>query len=132
MKTELQKQKEAIFVLSELIILKGYKDQHGKDEYYLSEQPKLWEKANKVILEIDVSSLQSHPTPEISEEKIVTGIVAMGKFDSPLPEPKQVLSKETKPIKEWLEKKIQGCDELGGMEKEKWAFQQCLKELNKG
>lgn len=29
----------------------------------------------------------------------------------------------------WLEKKIQSCDELGGMEKEKWAFQQCLKLL---
>lgn len=28
---------------------------------------------------------------------------------------------------EWLEQKIKGCDELGGMEKEKWAFQQCLK-----
>lgn len=29
----------------------------------------------------------------------------------------------------WLMQKIKDCDELGGMEKEKWAFQQCLKLL---
>ncbi len=34
-------------------------------------------------------------------------------------------------IIEYLENKIQGCDELGGMEKEKWAFQQCLKETTR-
>ena len=28
---------------------------------------------------------------------------------------------------EYLENKIKSCDELGGMEKEKWAFTQCLK-----
>ena len=31
----------------------------------------------------------------------------------------------------YLENKIKGCDELGGMEKEKWAFIQCLKEARK-
>jgi len=31
----------------------------------------------------------------------------------------------------YLEKKIEGCNELGGMEKEKWAFIQCLKEARK-
>ena len=34
-------------------------------------------------------------------------------------------------FQQWLTKKIEGCDELGGMEKEKWAFQQCFKELTK-
>lgn len=37
--------------------------------------------------------------------------------------------KQDRGIVEWLENKITGCDELGGMEKEKWAFQQCLKEV---
>lgn len=36
--------------------------------------------------------------------------------------------KDKNKIIEYLENKIKGCDELGGMEKEKWAFQQCLKE----
>jgi len=36
-----------------------------------------------------------------------------------------------KKYRTFLESKIQSCDELGEMEKEKWAFQQCLKELNK-
>ena len=34
-----------------------------------------------------------------------------------------------KALIEYLERKITGCDELGGMGKEKWAFQQCLKEV---
>ena len=29
---------------------------------------------------------------------------------------------------EYLERYIQNCNELGGLEKEKWAFQQCLKQ----
>ena len=29
----------------------------------------------------------------------------------------------------YLEKKIRSCEELGGMEKEIWAFKQCLKEI---
>ena len=29
---------------------------------------------------------------------------------------------------EYLERYIKNCDDLGGLEKEKWAFQQCLKE----
>jgi len=33
-------------------------------------------------------------------------------------------------LRQWLIKKIEGCDELGEMEKEKWAFQQALKALN--
>jgi trehalose-6-phosphate synthase len=37
---------------------------------------------------------------------------------------------EKKLIK-YLEKKIEGCIELGGMEKEKWVFIQCLKEVRK-
>lgn len=36
-----------------------------------------------------------------------------------------------KTLVEYLETKIQGCDELGGMEREKWAFQQVLKEISK-
>ena len=31
----------------------------------------------------------------------------------------------------WLEKQIEGCDDLGGMEKEKWAFIQTLKKVRK-
>lgn len=34
-------------------------------------------------------------------------------------------------LKEFLQKKIKGCDELGDMDKEKWAFLQCLKEVEK-
>jgi hypothetical protein len=34
-------------------------------------------------------------------------------------------------IENWLEMKINGCDVLGGMENEKWAFRQCLKHLRK-
>ena len=30
-------------------------------------------------------------------------------------------------LTKFLERKIQGCDELGNMPKEKWAFKQCLK-----
>ena len=33
-------------------------------------------------------------------------------------------------LKQFLELKIKGCNDLGGMEKEKWAFQTILKELN--
>ena len=36
-----------------------------------------------------------------------------------------------KELIEYLEGKIEGCDSLGGMEKEKWAFIQCLKEAKK-
>jgi hypothetical protein len=32
---------------------------------------------------------------------------------------------------EWLENKIVGCEELEGMEKESWAFQQCLRKARK-
>jgi hypothetical protein len=31
----------------------------------------------------------------------------------------------------WLEKQIEGCNDLGGMEKEKWAFIQTLKKVRK-
>ena len=31
----------------------------------------------------------------------------------------------------WLEKQIEGCNDLGAMEKEKWAFIQTLKKVRK-
>jgi hypothetical protein len=31
----------------------------------------------------------------------------------------------------WLEKQIEGCDDLGDMKKEKWAFIQTLKKVRK-
>jgi hypothetical protein len=31
----------------------------------------------------------------------------------------------------WLEKQIEGCEDLGGMGKEKWAFIQTLKKVRK-
>tara|TARA_R100000541_G_scaffold17251_4_gene27069 strand:- start:837 stop:1070 length:234 start_codon:yes stop_codon:yes gene_type:complete len=34
-------------------------------------------------------------------------------------------------IIDFLEKRILQCEELGGMDKEKWAFKQCLKEARK-
>lgn len=34
-------------------------------------------------------------------------------------------------LKEDLRRKIEGCDSLGGMEKEKWAFQQSLKLVDR-
>jgi hypothetical protein len=71
--SETRHNKDALIILSELIILKGYKDQHGKDKYYLYKQPKLWERAENIILKIDLASLQSpHPKP-ISEERIEEG-----------------------------------------------------------
>ena len=34
-------------------------------------------------------------------------------------------------LKQFIEKKIRSCDELGGMEREKWAFIQVLKYIRK-
>ena len=34
-------------------------------------------------------------------------------------------------LKDFLEMKINGCDEMKGMHLEKWAFIQCLKEVEK-
>lgn len=34
-------------------------------------------------------------------------------------------------MKEFLERKIKACEELGGMDREIWAFSQCLTELRK-
>jgi hypothetical protein len=68
--SETRHNKDALIILSELIILKGYKDQHGKDKYYLYKQPKLWERAENIILKIDLASLQSpHPKPISEGEK---------------------------------------------------------------
>lgn len=36
-----------------------------------------------------------------------------------------------KKLIKFLESRIDSCDKLGGMEKEKWAFIQCLKEARK-
>lgn len=32
-------------------------------------------------------------------------------------------------MKKWLERQIEKCDEIGGMENEKWAFQKCYQKL---
>lgn len=34
-------------------------------------------------------------------------------------------------LKEILHKKINACKELGNMEKEKWAFEECLRIIDK-
>jgi len=35
--------------LQELVDLKNYKDEHGKDEFYLENQPKAWKRARAVL-----------------------------------------------------------------------------------
>lgn len=35
--------------LQQLVYLKDYKDEHGKDDYYLKEQPKAWRNARLLI-----------------------------------------------------------------------------------
>ncbi len=35
--------------LERLVFLKHYKDNHGKNDYYLREQPKAWEKAQEIV-----------------------------------------------------------------------------------
>jgi len=41
------------------------------------------------------------------------------------------MNKEDVLMIKWLESKIEDCDNLSGMEREKWAFQQCLKNARK-
>jgi hypothetical protein len=194
--------KEALFVLSELVILKAYKDRHGKDDYYQDLQPKLWEKAKQVIMNIDVSSLECpdcsnglqdnghgnvsdcptcegsgnpepklyYPSvpekcatecigphcegcrkfvpvaePQIDDTKVIRVPPQTIKEGNEFPEAREIDGGAAESgmddrmgiisgfvdIKDFLENKIRGCDELGGMEKEKWAFQQCIKELGK-
>ena len=35
-----------------LVDLKDHKDKHGKDEYYLTNQPKAWEYARQVLKDV--------------------------------------------------------------------------------
>lgn len=46
---EVIREDEIFTVLCELVDLKKYKDEYGKDEYYLETQPVLWEKANILL-----------------------------------------------------------------------------------
>lgn len=39
--------------LRHLVILKKYKDRHGKDKHYAEQQPIAWENAIKILKEID-------------------------------------------------------------------------------
>ncbi|NQV40937.1 MAG: hypothetical protein HQ506_01170 [Candidatus Marinimicrobia bacterium] len=64
--------------------------------------------------------------PNIEEQNLKVAIMA-GLQDAYIKGQKT----ETKrtDLKQFLESKMKSCDELGGMEKEKWAFIQCLKML---
>lgn len=42
----------SVALIEALIDLKDYKDKNGKDEYYQTEQPKLWEKAKQLIEDV--------------------------------------------------------------------------------
>jgi len=44
--------------LQYLVDVKMYKDIHGKDEYYLKNQPLAWEKAKNVLTKININSLE--------------------------------------------------------------------------
>jgi hypothetical protein len=46
---EVEEKDKAILILKHLCLLKQHKDEHGKDEYYEKEQPKIWQRANDYL-----------------------------------------------------------------------------------
>lgn len=44
---------EMLEVLSELVMLKEYKDKNGKDMHYVVEQPKAWKKAKELLIKLN-------------------------------------------------------------------------------
>jgi hypothetical protein len=50
----LKENEELLNALYELVSLKKWKEEFGKDEWYLEKQPLAWENAEKVLMEFDI------------------------------------------------------------------------------
>lgn len=65
----LRKNKPELKALERLVFLKHYKDNHGKNDYYLREQPKAWGEAQAIVAEntmdIDFKIIRSENTETV-------------------------------------------------------------------